>query len=110
MQGNVSPPPDGTGFSAKFVDDAGKLSVNVTVPPYFFFAARVMGGGALTPMTSALNLTANCTAQVFQITAANTIVTHTIRISEASKDVYVAIGFTDGSYGPGLFVINSTSP
>lgn len=105
MQGAVTPPPTGTGFSAKMDVD----SVSITVPQYFFFAARLMGGGQLTPNTAALNNTANCPVQVYQLASASTPVTHTIKISGAAKGAYVAIGFTDGSYGPGVFVINATT-
>jgi len=111
MQGDVTPPPAGTGLTATIIKtQKGTLAANVTVPRYFFFAARLMGGGTLTPTSSELSLTANCTVQVYQVASASTTVSHIIDIAGADKGGYVTVGFTDGSFGPGVFVVNATLP
>ena len=112
MSGPVTPPQPGTGFSAKLVASGGNLSLVVTVPPYYMFAARTIGGGALVADASgALNQTAGgCTAQVYQVATAMTPTNYTIAVTGATKDTYVALGFTNGSFGPGLFAMNATQP
>ena len=82
-----SPPHTMLNFPAKINDAASAHSVFVCVlcvplpGRYFFFAARVMGGGSLLPgKDTVLAPTANCTAQVYTNAAVSTTTTHTIEI------------------------------
>jgi len=115
MEGPATAQPPGFGMSAALKSSsATQYTVTITSPRSVYFAARVMGGGILTPRaidSKMLNNTANCTAQVYtsnMIQKDNS--NFTLDISKASPGVYVIVGFTDGSSGPGIYVVNSTSP
>jgi len=113
MQGPVTKDPGGTGMAAKLAGAGKSLMVTISAPKDFFLAARVMGGGSLVPIKGAgnnanLNTTANCTAQVFTTAAVSTTATYTVGVVGGTANSYVLLGFTDGSTGPGIFVINAT--
>ena len=55
-----------------------------------------------------LAFAADCAAKVYSTAPGNSTATHSIAVTGGSKSTFVLVGFTDGSFGPGLYVLNAT--
>lgn len=93
MEGPVTLPPAGTTaatVTATLAHSGAASTVNVSMPPNFQFAVRVMGGGSLWPRVDAsvLNHTAaNCTEQVFLVLGSQTATSYVISPSPAQQRI-----------------------
>jgi hypothetical protein len=114
MMGPVTPPPtDGSCTCCPVNATIDKYGlVTVFVPHGIFYALRVFGGATIDkPAGPDFGMTANCSSQVYTISATNEGRGHAFNTQTGAPGqelTFATIGWTDGMSGPGMYVVNAT--